>query len=541
QPSPQPVYKKRAGAPLSYVNSIKEQEFFPFDPAKTLQKYDDKELSDSKSRVERGQGSVTDLTLLSKKDPVYTSNLISTLAPEINPAIALSGEGLSQAIGLINEKKRNALGAQKAEQQREIDKKIESLLLSQNVIDEPINIAQLSADGLGGDASYANSLLDKADLRKSRELAELEVKYPKKRKLNEDIHLYVYSRDNPTAFNKEYHDIEEKYSNFAQLLGAKRASGLAQKDKSAAPSEIGMEAFRIADRDTYKTLKSTVGGSTGLERDIYQMGLEALYGAADNDGLYSLLAKDEKMADDLHPEKKSAEVYHKLGAVLHKDENWFANPKPSVAKLDAAAEQLDEEDRDFYYKHIRPLEGKMSGVTNVPMRGFANKAAGAIVSTAEETGKFIGDVTGVRSKSDRAFDALNEPFNTRNQNVGEHAPSVAELAQLNEKQKKTGLTPEETERKAELEKFTNIRSTFEDIIDGTGNLTGQVLFQAIATKGLGGLLTKGAKSIGVLKGEQLVDDFAGLEGFNGAMGTGNAIKIAASKELTTTIAADAGA
>ena len=168
------------------------------------------------------------------------------------------------------------------------------------------------------------------------------------------------------------------------------------------------------------------------------------------------------------------------------------------------------------------------------MSGLVNKRGEGLTSTAIETGKFIGDVAGIRSTQEQARESLNLPYDTQFQDVGENFEAKAELKTLKDKESKQGLSKDEAKRKESLEQYTNVRSFGQQIIDGTGNLTGQVLFQALATKGLSAGVSGAVKATGLLRTEQIISGLATEE-----MIAAQATDFGISRNLITAMSANA--
>ena len=449
-------------------------------------------------RINNAEVTINDMDYLANNLPAYAKGLIKKIAPDLSGEYDLAGDVLSVATGRINKYVQGKISESKANYYNKIDQQVKQELQGQG-----IDVTKLADD------NYAETVFQNFAGQRQSELSLLERKYPMKYSHKEYIEhgmsVPVYVRTNEGEYNKEKEGINAKFDRLNGLLATSKANDYAKANHTDVPINVGLQYLKYADRDKYK-LREKAGTGTAIDHDIAQLGINALY-TTNKPGIWDLLVQDEKGLDDQYPDKKRAEVYHKIGAELYKDQNWFFNSAPSMKELDNAASKLSDKDRDFYYKHIRPIEKRIIG-TNVPMSGLINKIGEGAAGTVIETGKFLGDVTGIRSTQDQALEAINKPYDTQYQDVGEHFESKGELKLLEEKEKKQGLTKAEDKRKEELKEFTDVRSWGQKIVDGTGNLTGQVLVQAIGTKGLGAVATGGVRAAGLLRAEQALQTLA---------------------------------
>lgn len=469
--------------------------------------------------LDKGQFDPQDINYLAKVAPTATKQLVQSVVNDADQTNILSEDNLAKLVIEGREKVSEAVTRQKIENNQKINANVKKSLSGIN-----INPSQLQDD------KYATSIVSSIDERKKADLKDLESKYPSTTYAAYNT-SYNY-RKNSDAYDKEKAGIVAKYSQIQNEIGLSKAYDFAAKNPTLTPKEIGEQYLKYADPDTY-ALWVKAGKKGAIDRDLAEIGVKALYGTG-LQGAVELAKTDETHLDDQYPDKKKAEVLHRLGAELYKDENWIFNAAPDVKRLDKAAQQLTQSDRDFYYKHIREEERRNIG-TDVPMSGFLNKTGEGIASTAAETANFVGDILGTRSEKDQAIDALDEGNKTKYQDVGTYGPAMQELKELNNKQKKGEvLTADEIEKKQDLESFTGVRSKAQEVIDGTGNLTGQVIFQAAATKGLGGALNAGVKGAGLLKAEQIVQGFATEDAI-----ASHAVNFGVNKALATEVAATA--
>lgn len=485
--------------------------------------------------LEKGQFQAEDINYLAKVAPAAVKQLVQAFVKDADQTNLLSPENLNKLVNDGRDVADAAITKRKVENNQQLNSSVKKTLADLQIDPTKLN-----------DVAYAESVSKDYEGKKNNELAALDKKYPveKVAKVSGRNRYYEDVRAKSREYNIEKSEIEAKYSNIQNAIGLTKAFDLAAKNPTFTPLEIGLEYLKYADPDTYK-LREKAGGKWSGNRDVAEIGTKALY-ATGNAGAIELAKKDEINLDDQYPDKRKAEVMHRLGAELYKDENWFFNPAPGVDRLDKAAQQLIQSDRDFYYKHIRNEEKRNIG-TEVPLSGFVNKVGEGIGSTGNETWNFIGDVISTldkklkinsgagRSEKAQSIDALEEGNRTRFQDVGTYAPAVQQLKELNSKQKKgEKLTPDEIEKKQDLETFTGVRSTAQEIIDGTGNLTGQVIFQALATKGLAAAAGAGLKGAGLLRATEVASGLATEDAI-----ASSAVNFGVSKAAVTEVAATA--
>lgn len=471
--------------------------------------------------IEKGKVNSEDIKYISEVAPKATQQLLSSVLKE--PDVSVTDETIKRFVTDYPKVIDEAATKIKVENSNKIKIDVAMSLQSKGI--NPVDLTQ---------DDYANKVSSEIYNQRQKELSDLESAYPirKVQKVGNRQAYYVDERQNESEYKQKKIEIEKRYAQLNSEIGLSKAFDFAQRNPTFTPKEIGKVYLKYADSDTYKLYEKAGEGGT-IDRDIAEVGVKALYGSGDN-GAVALAKADEKRLDDQYPDKKKAEVLHKLGAELYKDENWFLNAAPNVEKLDKAAQQLTQEDREFYFKHIRETERRNIG-TEVPMSGLVNKIGEGFGSTASETWKGLGDLIGARSEKSQAIESLNEGGNTRFQDVGTHAPSVQRLKELNRKQKSgSSLSAEEIEEKQNLETYTGVRSTGQEIIDGTGNLTGQVLFQAIGTKGLGSVANAGLKNIGLLKAANIASGLSVEESI-----AANALNFGVSKAAVNEVTAAA--
>jgi hypothetical protein len=441
--------------------------------------------------IEKGDFNFEDIKYLTEAAPKAAAQLISTVLPDADKNNLLSAQNIDR---FVDEGKR-IVEAKITEQNVNNNKQIDSQV-KKGLADNGIDPVKLRDD------KFADQVSGNILSQKNKELDELNKLFPEKlSSASGGTGGASFTTTRPAGYEKKKAELEAKYAQINNQIGLSKAYDFAKQNPALNPKDIGEQWLKYAEPDTYK-LWVKAGKKGAIDRDIAEIGVRALYGTGQQ-GAVELAKADEQNLDYQYPDKIIAETYHRLGAELHKDQNWFLNAAPSVKQLDEAAKQLPEKNRDIYYKLIRDYENKNFG-TDVPMSGLVNKVGEGFTTTANETWKGLGDLLQIRSDKKVATEALNEGISTQFQDVGASQPAVQRLKEINSKQKKgEKLTNQEITEKQDLEQFAGVRTTAQEIIDGTGNLTGQVLFQAIGTKGLGAVAKGAVKGVGLLKAAEV--------------------------------------
>lgn len=438
-----------------------------------------------------GTISASDLKYLANVAPNAAKELIKSVLPDTPDDQLTTDATIAAAAKAAYEANVQTHKNSKSKVQQDRDKLITDIISSS---DYNIDTKKLQ------DTDYVDDLLEDIKSNETQELTALDREYPKVVPVpvvGGELGFYsegTLERKNEEEYNKRYNDIKQKYAGFRGLLGQKAVNDAAKINKTEDIRIIGESGFKIARPDEYKTWLASGKTAQNITWQIEKMGIDALYATGDA-GAVNLAYGDEQVIDDRNPEVLSAEIRHRLGVELEKDNNWFLNTEPSIARLDKAAEQLDEKRKAHYYKYIRPDEARRFH-TQIPRRGIINELMEGAGGTLESIYNLGARAGGLRGEEDIAKDALDRVLETRLAPVGEFAPAVARLEQLNEKQKEEDLTPEELREKYDLETFTNTRSGTQKVIDGSFNLAGQVLVQAMLTRGLGNVALRGISSLG---------------------------------------------
>lgn len=482
--------------------------------------------------VVNGEANVEDINYLKDAAPSAIKQLLASLLPTYNPSEPITDNDVKGLVQSVNVIKQDAIAANKVV--------FYSKLENQSMLDLSSAGAEFNEQG----RFDSDQFLQKLQSNKQKEIQDLDAEYPLRQERivagNGRASMYVNRRENANEYNERVQKINEKYIKAHAALGTYASFEKAKANPYADPMQVGLEYLKHADPEAYKLRnlagvdrpKEWGGGqATKDDYDIYQSGVVALYGTADagNKNFLKILSQKEESSALLHPEKIKAETYQRLGAELYKNQSWFFNAAPSMEMIDEAAKQLPETNRKIYDLYIRPDEARRIG-TKIPLSGALNKVGEQFTNTVFSAFKAF-DPT--RTDNIIGLDKINQDSDTQFMDVGTHPDAVNRIAQLNRKAVKEELTTDELNEKIDLEKFTGVRSYGQELIDGTAGLVGQVLAQAVGTKGLGSILGVGAESAGLLKAEQA------LTGLSTESAIANdAVNFGVSKATLNTIAAD---
>lgn len=297
---------------------------------------------------------------------------------------------------------------------------------------------------------------------------------------------------------------------------------LATKDATAA---IGFKIAQKSDARLSAQLSDITAAEQGRNNVEFGLGLRAGIAdgevkqvATDDNSLYKSLSEtgDEKIQAQLRVQgynntlnylakngynEQAAKLYSKKDEVAKQngkavsDELWARlssqryienDNNTAIGTWDATPENLrtwagragfTPVEMSILEQDMIPDEQSRTITSNLQTSGFVNNAAEALGNTAVNFKNLF------RDNASRTREILNE--NTgRLEDVGQYSPFLQELDLLNTKEKKEGLTPIEAGRKQMLLENTNLLNWWQQFKSGTGDLTGQVLGQALSAKGL---------------------------------------------------------
>ena len=364
------------------------------------------------------------------------------------------------------------------------------------------------------DENYLIQFRDSLESNKNNELTLLQQQFPQEQPEAQAAPGFVpapIKRKNEKEYNSLLSNINDKYSNAFDAIGRVAASRIADPNKD--PLAVGLEYLKYADKNTYLNREKI--DKSYDDRTWADIGTQVQMGNGYDPNDIKKIKSNRDLLDERFPGKLIAETKHRLGAEFIKDDNMFLNFNKTIEEKDKAADQLPEKNREAYYKYIRPVEqmsekvfgnnlyANISG-TDIPRGGAINQLLSGIESTAASTIAGVGNLIGVRTQKDVIKDMLDSPYATKYQQVGEMPQAKARLDNLNKKLKSgSTLSVDELKEKQDLETYTDVKTPAQKLIDASFNLAGQVVFQAIATKGLGAGISMGAKSLGLLKTAEL--------------------------------------
>ena len=347
-----------------------------------------------------------------------------------------------------------------------------------------------------GDDAYITAITNNLRNIRKQSIDALEKKFPIKTRTTLDAPEFGGAvteqfRDNEAQYKVEKQELDQRLLDIDEAIKgvSAAAASLDARIPGVDPKDVGMKFMKFANPELYANRSKTT--YSAQDRDIMQVGVQLKYANATDINQLANIREEENVLDDRSPEKAVADTYRRLAAELYKGDNWLYNRDPSDEELEKAAQQLPDYNRNIYEKHIK---GKRGFLSQIPQSGAINQLSRQFENTNFQTVNFLKRLGGQRVESDVARDALDRPFQTRYEAVGANPADVKRLKDL---KKLPNPTTEELNEIEDLETFTNVRSKASEIIDGSFGLAGQVLYQALMTRGVGGGLFSGARSLGI--------------------------------------------
>lgn len=316
----------------------------------------------------------------------------------------------------------------------------------------------------------------------------------------------------PSAYNKLTSDINKQEAylremrlHVSEIVGNKLIEQHLQKKKNSIgiPKELGRQIIKFSDKATDEKLtaleqtKMDIGPVPKADLEVAGISAWKKYLAEhpeleNRDYLVRDVQEWEKGFEERNPELTAARVKHKIGATLFKESGaWgsiFQN-HPSIDQIKSAAlkSNLSPTEQKIFETYVLPNEKKNIG-TDIPTSGFILK-----MGEAMEQG-VSGLVNVFRGDNTRIYEGLNQEVNTAYDEVGELGRDKQEYARLKQKESsKEGITNEERAKINSFEKYVNVRKWYDNFWDGTGDLTGQVLYQATLARVTGGIASAATK------------------------------------------------
>lgn len=244
------------------------------------------------------------------------------------------------------------------------------------------------------------------------------------------------------------------------------------------------------------------GGDLGDENkyNLEKVGAAILLNKNDDQSASEHLQRLSQETEAAHPKFALAKAWEIVGAYNHEKDNkatggWWRT-RPSLLQVEAWLNEPELKSRfsgnevgyDILKEQLSKLkpEQKVFKAEDVPISGGINRFEQSILSGVEDIGNIF------RSDAERQISNLNPTIGrgTLSGNYrlpGEASPFVQRLNQLEDKQKDVALTEEEKLEYETLKKNSKIRSGWDKFKDQTSDVLGQVVLQALLTKGAGGV------------------------------------------------------
>jgi hypothetical protein len=312
----------------------------------------------------------------------------------------------------------------------------------------------------------------------------------------------VVDPENYNALQKKKDALNNYYKVFrqhAEAIAEKKVveSVLAKTNSIGVPSEIGREIVKISQPEydaqisaLEKSGSPNLGGQVNYE--LERLGLDATrkYLAANKnspnwDSHVQDLQQWEGESDERNFEMTASRVREKIAAYLYKKSGFLSSigRSPTTygeASLKEAASNpetgLTPSEKKVFDTYVLPLEKKVIGTT-FPVSGFLPKAALAIEKNV------VGLTNIFRSDQERLKEGLNQRLDVSGNNIGDDPDAQQQLDYL----RKNAVTNEEQDKIKQLEKYVGVRNWYNKFMDGAGDLTGQVVYQAVLARLTGGL------------------------------------------------------
>lgn len=184
-------------------------------------------------------------------------------------------------------------------------------------------------------------------------------------------------------------------------------------------------------------------------------------------------------------DNRSTGGWYRTRPSLGQVQRWL--DEPELKEMFVGNEVAYEELKNSVQRDIDQI-GSNIKAKDVAVGGFLNRTGQAIAGGLESVGN-IFDSDAERQKSNLNPTLKRGSFTGNYGLPGQSTALVQQKNSLEEKLKDEGLTPEEQKQYNALVKITEVRDGWDKFADGSGDVTGQVIFQALGTKGVG-LATK---------------------------------------------------
>jgi hypothetical protein len=299
----------------------------------------------------------------------------------------------------------------------------------------------------------------------------------------------------------ELAELKKKQNDLSQnALGVATDMVVSKLDlKSFNPDEVGRSLIEISNPHFNDQIKMVEKGGNilpGIQKaDMERTALNAIKSyivnnpnAPDAKTGLAIVESYESDFDERNKELAIATVREKIGAQNYREgySGFFGNSQDRLNDVVSnPMTGLTPSEMKVARESVLPLEKKIFG-TNIPGSGFGRSFRNAFEKSINSSNNTIAGLFGVRDDSDRATDMLNDEMTgSRFRAAGEGPRGLAQLEQLRELEKTQPLTANQKFQKTELEKYVDVRSNWGKVLDGMGDLTGQVAYMALGAKGMG--------------------------------------------------------
>jgi hypothetical protein len=273
---------------------------------------------------------------------------------------------------------------------------------------------------------------------------------------------------------------------------------------------MGRELLSVADPELelqYKEAEKNGDALPSIQMaNMERMGIDAaksyLSSLPQDDNVKERLAEVKKFEDDFderNPALTEQRVREKLGAQLYREGKsgfWGYSHKTLEDAINNPETGLSDVEKKYALSSVLAKEDRLIFSTDIPGSGFFRAGKNEITRSVQSLTNVVADKIGERTDQDRAYDNLNDEIGgSQFRAPGENPSLKAELKHLQSLEDKGEITESDKKRKADLEKYVDVRTKWHGIRDGIGGLTGQVMEFAFLTKGVGAI-GKGLSAIG---------------------------------------------
>ena len=362
-----------------------------------------------------------------------------------------------------------------------------------------------------GNVSTRNEM-DKVQAMYDSKFKELQEKYPIKKapfsilvKKAEDL-LGIPERDEQEKYEEELAKLNNAKEYLLGGISKIHSVKYALANPNATSEQIGLEVLKIIDPTTYKNYLKGGSESADVKSDIDRLGIQVLKSTNNqsliNKGIEAEDAHDKKYPDDIVTETK-----RRLAVERAKDKglSYIVNSEAMlVSEADKYADQLQGKYKKAYMEIVRPqalnapetkiMEDwygakKNDALINLPpMGGAANSLLGGFLIPVKGTYDFFADrVMPEKFVINKALAKNRDEF------VNEDEVK----RQINSLLAKKDFTISDAKELDRLNGELKTQIPYKRLVDGTFELTGQVLGQAVLTEMGAGVVSSGARTTSI--------------------------------------------